>query len=1054
MLITRIELENIKSYRYVSVDFRRGTTAICGANGAGKTTLVEAIGFALFDYLPYKQDQFVREGEKYGKVSVHLIGSDERPYTVDRRCGSGSRWYIHDVDADYNVDQRTDVLDKLHELFGIDRERPLDSLFRDALGVPQGTFTAIFLETASKRKPTFDALLQIEDYKTAADYLLDVQKLYKEQMQEQKGTIAFLAYETRELESWRAQLKDARQLDEKQKQQNLDWNAELSQSRERAAILIEQANQLERLRLHHERCQSTYGHEQSTLQNRDQLLQAARSAQQIVLTSRADYQRYQQAQEALAQLRQQERQRNILREQQARLDSSLASVQAKVQNLLGRLQEVADARQKIIELAPLVEQQREREQQREELQQQVTRYESIVAEGKKLNKSREQYLQKQDELQRKIAAIEPLVPLAELLSERTEALTQLRIQSNERKNKQLQLQEKRGQLQEKSQEHEQTTVKLRKAENNVALIEEHRREAEEMPVLQGQFEQLTGQIHRLTGNIEAYADSKEKSAGGQCPLLHESCLNIRQRGIVSLESYFDDLLTSERAQLADVRQQQDVLTQQMGQIKKYVDALSKLDQYRERRDTLAEQVQRIAGEITRLDRDVNGLTEELDVLKEIEQQIGEADAAYKESKNADTKVRELAGLYKQVQQFQEQIRQCEADLQERRLEADALSGSHAQLQEINTQLAQLNDPRSHSKTQQTIVAQEEQFTRQLQSEQQKGQESEQQLAQVKQKLAIYASLDADIAGQEAIRLSSQDGYQNYLQYKKEAQTLPEREELYQQQLQTTRQAEQALQEAEQAYLAAQSAFDADELKRVQARVEQLNGDLRSLATEMQHQQERINELARLIAQAEEQLVKLEEAHKELQTLEDLNAMTEQFRKLIKEAAPYVLKAMLNDISAQANRIFGEIMGDHSAELSWENDYEVVLSRRGVKRTFAQLSGGEQMSAALSIRLALLKKLSTLNIAFFDEPTQNMDERRRMNLAEQIRRVRGFDQLVVISHDDTFEQGLDSIVRLKKDTVETRLLDGDEMLPRGLPEAAQWSRSDDVYVAISVPSNGS
>lgn len=88
-----------------------------------------------------------------------------------------------------------------------------------------------------------------------------------------------------------------------------------------------------------------------------------------------------------------------------------------------------------------------------------------------------------------------------------------------------------------------------------------------------------------------------------------------------------------------------------------------------------------------------------------------------------------------------------------------------------------------------------------------------------------------------------------------------------------------------------------------------------------------------------------------------------------------------------------------------------------------------MSAALSVRLALLKKLSTLNIAFFDEPTQNMDELRRMNLAEQIRRVRGFDQLIVISHDDTFEQGLDSLVRLNKVNGETRVLDDDGMLPQ-------------------------
>jgi exonuclease SbcC len=157
-------------------------------------------------------------------------------------------------------------------------------------------------------------------------------------------------------------------------------------------------------------------------------------------------------------------------------------------------------------------------------------------------------------------------------------------------------------------------------------------------------------------------------------------------------------------------------------------------------------------------------------------------------------------------------------------------------------------------------------------------------------------------------------------------------------------------------------------------------------------------------------------------------MMEHFRKLIKEAAPHVLRAMLNDISAEANRIFGEIMGDRSAQLSWRNDYEVILRRQGVDRSFAQLSGGEQMSAALAVRLALLKKLSTLNIAFFDEPTQNMDELRRMNLAEQIRRVRGFDQLIVISHDDTFEQGLDSLIRLNKANGETRLIEEDGALP--------------------------
>src|SRR5258708_38481771 len=104
-------------------------------------------------------------------------------------------------------------------------------------------------------------------------------------------------------------------------------------------------------------------------------------------------------------------------------------------------------------------------------------------------------------------------------------------------------------------------------------------------------------------------------------------------------------------------------------------------------------------------------------------------------------------------------------------------------------------------------------------------------------------------------------------------------------------------------------------------------------------------------------------------------MTDLFRKLIKEAAPQVLKAVLSDISAEANRIFGEIMGDRSAQLSWQNDYEVILRRQSVSRSFAQLSGGGQMSAAPSVRPGLLKKLSNLNITFFYEPTKIIDELR-------------------------------------------------------------------------------
>jgi exonuclease SbcC len=462
MLITHIELENIKSYRRIVVNLRRGTTAISGENGSGKTTLVEAIGFALFGYLPYNQDQFVREGEKNGKVIVRLIGNDGRPYTVERRCGAVSRWSFYDEEADARLEQRADVLGQLHTLFGIDSERPLDSLFKDALGVPQGTFTAIFLEAASKRKQTFDALLQIEDYKTAADYLLEAQRQYKEQMQTQQSKIDLLTYETRDLAAWQTELQEARQIDIQQKEQNIRWTQQFAQYGERHSILVGQREQLNALQQRYTYSQKIYEDSQQRLREYEQQVQAAQAAQQIVEASRADFERYQQAEEVLKRLRRDEQQRNNLRQQQADLQNRLTALQTKIAGWQARLEEVAAARQQVVALAPLVEQQIELEQQRDEAMRQVERYKALLVEGKRLSQQRTSYLRAQEEIRRRIGEIEPLVPIAEKLHERNEVLTQLRIRGSERSGKQKQLQEKQALLGERQLERDQTTLRSSK----------------------------------------------------------------------------------------------------------------------------------------------------------------------------------------------------------------------------------------------------------------------------------------------------------------------------------------------------------------------------------------------------------------------------------------------------------------------------------------------------------------------------------------------------------------------------------------------------------------
>jgi exonuclease SbcC len=1025
MLITRLELENIKSYKHLIIHFQRGTTAISGANGAGKTTLVEAIGFALFDSMPYKQDQFVREGEKYGRVVVHLVGNDDRPYEVERRCGTGALWTLYDCEANFRLEQRADVLDKLHELFGIERERSLESLFRDALGVPQGTFTSIFLQKPSTRKATFDALLQIEDYRTAADYLLEAQKQYKEQLLDQEREIQRLTFETRDLENWRARLKASRELDQELKTRNLNSTRRREKQQEyfdqlklRQAHLTQCEGQLRNSEV---QCQSA----REQFEQAERFLNEARAAHQAVEESRADYERYRQAEEALARLRRDERQRNALRQRQSSLNSARATTEANIRNIEQRLDEVARAQQRILELIPAVEQQSEIEKQIEMLKLEVQQYETLRKEGSRLYQLREKCQQEQATARQRIAEIEPLQPLADLLDERVTRLAQLEAQNAQRGTKRLQLEEKQQLWQEKKSDLEQTATKLRKTEGAIKRIENHRQEAEEFQRLQEQRQQLALQQHHLQGNIESYTDSRDRSAGGQCPLLHQACLNIKQQGQLSLEAYFDELLVEEHSQLDAIVEQIARIDERSEQLKKYADDLANLGQHIERRDGYAEHLERLNVDIRRLEREMQSLQAEWEDLKQIDQEIVRAKAEQEESRKADRQVRQLAGLYSQIDQLQAQIEQYTADFEERKREAEPLKQSKELLQARQHELDALDDPRSQSKAAQEIVRPEAAYRQQLARAQESLRETVRQMEELATELETYAHLDRAIGEQEAIREHASAGHQRYLKNIETAQRLPERERSHEEARRKAVEAEQELARAQETYRKAAAAFNEQEFHAVEDELKSLDQMINGLAKDMEHTQKQINELEQKIAATETLLVELEAAQKEKQTLEELGAMMEQFRKLIKEAAPHVLRAMLNDISAEANRIFGEIMGDRSAQLTWADDYEIGLLRQGVRRTFAQLSGGEQMSAALAVRLALLKKLSTINIAFFDEPTQNMDEQRRTNLAEQIRRVRGFDQLIVISHDDTFEQGLDSLIRLRKQDGETRQLSEDD-----------------------------
>jgi exonuclease SbcC len=340
--------------------------------------------------------------------------------------------------------------------------------------------------------------------------------------------------------------------------------------------------------------------------------------------------------------------------------------------------------------------------------------------------------------------------------------------------------------------------------------------------------------------------------------------------------------------------------------------------------------------------------------------------------------------------------------------------------ELQVKLAALDDPRKRQQALLAVAGRIAGLQQQLESEQQRLQvETDRLRAMVVQKQR-YAALDGDIETQTRLVAERNPEYERYLAYREEAKALEARELAFAQTRTSLTKAQSEESEARHRLQRAEGRYDATRHAALRARCEELGREIASQTANHEHLKRDLASKEEQLAYLQRQDVKLQRARDDREGLERTQQALSFIRDTIKAAGPAITETLLRNISQVANDFFAEIMDDHAAELRWDRDYEVLVQRGADTRKFVQLSGGEQMSAALAVRLALLKEMSEVDVAFFDEPTQNMDEDRRSNLAGQIRKVRGFKQLIVISHDDTFEHDTDTLIRLEKIGGETKV----------------------------------
>jgi DNA repair protein SbcC/Rad50 len=1009
--ITRVELKNIKNHAEGEWAFQPGVVAICGPNGAGKTTILEAIAWALFDHLDYKRDDFVKRGTKRGQVAVAFISDlDGREYVVTRDTGGG--YHVYDPETKTRlVEQKNQVTPWLCRHLGVDAGTDLAALFKTTIGVPQGAFTYDFTLPPSNRKGVFDQILKVEEYRQASDNLRDTLRHLDNLISEANRKLAEAEGELKSYDETKRLCDEAGTRLQSLESERAETIAERERVAREARLLDELLRKIEAERRAIEQLRVKLEVKRDSMATAREGVEQAAAASAVVAAARTGYENYLEASSRLTELEKRREARNELRARLAAVEHDLIEARSQSRLFEERLGEAACARAELAELAGKVERQNSIEAEiarlREWRGEAQSLKRSLAASDQELERLRRRYADLSRQIEEAVAQAPLAASAGSIEAERAWLDAEINRAEMALNNSML----KREHLDTLRKDQGRLAGELEKIGKEIARLEPLTPAAGRLAEAEAERQQGAEELARLRAEVARDEEMvRALDQGGVCPLLTEKCLNLKPGE--SLDSRFRAGLDARRAEIANLQR-----------------GMTALDEDLKRSRGAAVEIARLPG----LQYDSARLADDLESkrsrMAEIEQEISQA-AGFDEAEIRQLKIkrsgletrlrqaREAERIYGQAEILRPELAQVTAEGEAKKRERDDIARRVESLGDVETRLAEaeaalqsLNDPRGRSAALNQAVEREGELKRKLEEAETRVARVNADLERVNAEMRAYDALDGETALAGRTRAESERDYHAFIANEMIAATLAAREQELETLLSEIRQVDEAFAGAVDSLNDLEGRYDPESHRRAAGALDGLRERVAQFATQIEHTGEQYSRLREHLAYLNEVRERARAQIAERERAELLRGTSDFIRDVLQKAAPYITESYLFSISIEANHLFREITGRHDVTLQWTKDYEITLEEEGRERPFLNLSGGEQMAAALAVRLALLKELSEVNIAFFDEPTTNMDEERRRNLAQQIGRIKDFHQLFVISHDDSFEGYTDQIISL-------------------------------------------
>ncbi|MHA1154699.1 MAG: AAA family ATPase [Candidatus Heimdallarchaeota archaeon] len=225
--ITKINLENIKTYISEEISFSLGNNVLLGENGAGKSTILESIFLSIFgETVPGRRlVDMIRYGERQGRIITRFSvnGEDYRlehaitRSDADRANQSQILW--NETTNERIAEHIKAVRAKIEEILGIDA-----TTFISAVYASQGEIGKIVTSKEKERKKLFDRLFQIDRYEKTWQNLSKVDKIINTQITILQGRSEDLREDVKSLPSIENQINEKKKQLKSEKSQLVDLN--------------------------------------------------------------------------------------------------------------------------------------------------------------------------------------------------------------------------------------------------------------------------------------------------------------------------------------------------------------------------------------------------------------------------------------------------------------------------------------------------------------------------------------------------------------------------------------------------------------------------------------------------------------------------------------------------------------------------------------------------------------------------------------------------------------------------------------------------------------